>query len=257
MPSHYFIYNKHIINNLESKPERVCHFLQCPRKEKGYEGKKMRMCGKCQYIRYCSEACQKSDWRRHREYCREKLRFIDGSAWVEEHRWIFEWATLEALRVHTTDDLLHSFLQLDVMYGDLTRLGGRPEQTIFLSKASVTPFSEAPWLTNMEVDNKEAQEIRDNGGTGRAFAFVCFRWERDGRMMAFPLRIDLTALTTPGYQHISAWKPILYGVVREQISMDELAQDILQAGSTTSSMNLNDMDFEDIIDDMGMLSMDA
>ncbi|KAK0185744.1 hypothetical protein F5146DRAFT_1125095 [Armillaria mellea] len=156
----------------------------------------MRMCGKCQYIRYCSEASVRNpigvDTERIVAKSYASSMGALGSRY--EHRWIFEWAALEALRVHATDDLLHSFLQLDVMYGDLARLGGRPEQTIFLYKASVTPFSEAPWLTGMEVDFKEAQEIRANGGTSRAFAFVCFRWERDGRMMAFPLRFDLTAL---------------------------------------------------------------
>lgn len=104
----------------------------------------------------------------------------------------------------------------------------------------------------MGVDFKEAQEIRANGRTGRAFAFVCFRWERDGRMMAFPLRLDLTGPPTLGYQHNPAWKPIPYGVVRTQISMDH----ILQAGNT-SAMDLNDMDFEDIINGMGSLSMDV
>ncbi|KAK0201563.1 hypothetical protein DFS33DRAFT_998571 [Desarmillaria ectypa] len=147
-----------------------------------------------------------------------------------------------------------SFLQLNVMYGDLARLGGRPGQTIFSCKASITPFSEAPWLTYMEVDFKEAQEIKASGGTGRAFAFVCFRWERDGPMIAFPMRLNLTAPPTHGHQHISAWKPILYGTVRKQILMDELSQHILQAG-TTLSMDLNDMNFENIINDMETLSM--
>ncbi|KAK0487176.1 hypothetical protein IW261DRAFT_1603301 [Armillaria novae-zelandiae] len=165
-------------------------------------------------------------------------------------------ATLGALCVHTTDDLLHSSLQLDVTYRNLVRFGGWPEQTIFLYKAYVTPFSEAPWLMGMEVDFKEAQEIRSNGGTGsRALAFVCFQWEQDGRMIGILLRFDLTAQPTPGHQHISAWKPILYGVICEQISMGDLSRDMLQAGTTESSIDLNDMDFEDIVDDMETLSM--
>ena len=33
----------------------------------------LKVCGFCQNARYCSEACAKADWRRHKRACREHV----------------------------------------------------------------------------------------------------------------------------------------------------------------------------------------
>ncbi len=40
----------------DPKPERLCQFPECPYKSKGYDGHKMKMCSKCQDVRYCVSA---------------------------------------------------------------------------------------------------------------------------------------------------------------------------------------------------------
>jgi hypothetical protein len=39
--------------NMRNKPSKVCENKKCPRRKKGYEGKKLKVCGNCGGVRYC------------------------------------------------------------------------------------------------------------------------------------------------------------------------------------------------------------
>ncbi|KAK0216458.1 hypothetical protein EDD85DRAFT_870542 [Armillaria nabsnona] len=81
----------------DPKPERLCQFPECPYKSKGYDGHKMKICSKCQDVRYCSKDCQRSDWKSHGLQCRVPTNLIP-SDWIHKYE---GWAVIEALRLHT------------------------------------------------------------------------------------------------------------------------------------------------------------
>lgn len=53
----------HIGHTYWTPPPRMCHFC-------GKFGCTLRMCGRCKRAEYCSEACQRNDWKIHKVLCR-------------------------------------------------------------------------------------------------------------------------------------------------------------------------------------------
>ena len=51
-----------------------CNFCQKPKGILKREGKKLKACGRCDAIYYCSKPCQQSDWIRHKKDCRPVAR---------------------------------------------------------------------------------------------------------------------------------------------------------------------------------------
>ena len=48
----------------------------------GFSKAKMDTCSKCHVASYCNEACQKTDWPRHRDACADHARKVDASRWA-------------------------------------------------------------------------------------------------------------------------------------------------------------------------------
>ncbi|TCD65879.1 hypothetical protein EIP91_002039 [Steccherinum ochraceum] len=44
--------------------------ISCKREETGNPDARLMRCGGCKIVRYCSAECQRTDWRRHKTFCR-------------------------------------------------------------------------------------------------------------------------------------------------------------------------------------------
>ena len=64
-----------LLSELSVKPENMEHV--CIRCHKG--GEKLLLCGKCRYALYCDRECQRIDWGRHIEECRNCSHARDAS----------------------------------------------------------------------------------------------------------------------------------------------------------------------------------
>ncbi|KAJ7184725.1 hypothetical protein C8R46DRAFT_1300081, partial [Mycena filopes] len=85
----------------DQKPPKVCQWLYCPDARTGeYGDRKMKMCAKCNIVRYCSKECQRADWREHKSYCQIPP-MMDIGGWLEKHRSLFRWALIEGLRLRS------------------------------------------------------------------------------------------------------------------------------------------------------------
>ncbi|KAJ7184721.1 hypothetical protein C8R46DRAFT_1064882 [Mycena filopes] len=84
----------------DPKPLKVCQWHQCPNAPSGYGDRKMKMCAKCNFVRYCSKEFQRADWSEHRLYCQIPP-VMDIGAWADKHRALFRWALIEGLRLRS------------------------------------------------------------------------------------------------------------------------------------------------------------
>ncbi|KIJ92110.1 hypothetical protein K443DRAFT_685464 [Laccaria amethystina LaAM-08-1] len=65
----------------DTKPTRICRWRECSLAGSDYEGVKLKACARCNFVRYCSKECQKSDWPTHRNGCRVP-QFVDIGSWI-------------------------------------------------------------------------------------------------------------------------------------------------------------------------------
>ncbi|KAA1467049.1 hypothetical protein DENSPDRAFT_832011 [Dentipellis sp. KUC8613] len=78
----------------EKKPRRRCFWRNCPRDRASAATTKA--CARCKLVRYCSSSCQKADWKKHKEVCREPQN-VDIGAWISVHEPELRWAAAQAL----------------------------------------------------------------------------------------------------------------------------------------------------------------
>ncbi|KAJ7162826.1 hypothetical protein C8R46DRAFT_1101625 [Mycena filopes] len=90
----------------DEKPEKICQWVDCP---EGDKPRDMKVCPKCKGVRYCSRACQKSDWRQHKLYCALPP-LVDPSAWMRTYYDTFRWALAEGFRLRTDPTNLQKFV---------------------------------------------------------------------------------------------------------------------------------------------------
>ncbi|KAJ3899469.1 hypothetical protein F5879DRAFT_810831 [Lentinula edodes] len=217
----------------ESNPEKVCKYSACPRRSTGYEGRKMKVCARCKHVRYCSKDCQKEDWSEHKKKgCKDYQLVNDYSGWMEEYRGIFSWAAAEALRIHTSDDILHNVLQITATYADRVPafLGPVPSSFYIISSRVVPLDSDSiSAMLASPRDREESRQIRANGGVGRAiFSFQFLEDPFSAKTTAIfkPFKIDFNDPPTLGYAHTIDWNSLLLGTVNGKISVADLSRRI-------------------------------
>jgi MYND finger len=58
-------------SHIHALPNKVCS--SCAQPETTNSGK-LKTCGKCHFVYYCSPSCQKTDWPDHKEKCKEYVK---------------------------------------------------------------------------------------------------------------------------------------------------------------------------------------
>ncbi|GJE94080.1 zinc finger MYND domain-containing protein [Phanerochaete sordida] len=128
----------------DPKPERVCHYKDCPNNRK-YKGLNVKQCGKCKWIRYCCRECQVADWPEHKAVCTTE-RMLDIGAWQNKYAWLFRWAARETLCYHPDMNLTSTHaLLVEVLRTD--RLVAPTARPFLVDSVHVLPHGtvEAHW----------------------------------------------------------------------------------------------------------------
>ncbi|GFO19990.1 Zinc finger mynd domain-containing protein 19-like [Plakobranchus ocellatus] len=69
----WFDYNGDVVDPTgETYIYYECHYPPCTNMER--EIREFSICGRCQEVRYCGQACQERDWPCHKRFCRERRR---------------------------------------------------------------------------------------------------------------------------------------------------------------------------------------
>ncbi|KAF9040247.1 hypothetical protein BDZ89DRAFT_360790 [Hymenopellis radicata] len=146
----------------DAKPKRDCAFPECPRRSRGFDGHKMKACGKCKYVRYCSKDCQRSHWRTHKQRCAPQGPPLSPSTWLYTYEGVFRWAAVEILRLHSADSLLKDGLTLSLTVVHGKQALGQDWPSDFLLK-SITLSHHAG---DDSRESRQCAEIQDAGGIG-------------------------------------------------------------------------------------------
>ncbi|KAJ3710792.1 hypothetical protein C8R42DRAFT_729016 [Lentinula raphanica] len=151
---------------------------------------------------------------------------------MKQYKAIFTWAATEALRIHTTDDILYNVLKLILTYSDRIPASRGPiPSPFYILSCQVIPL-DGDMITSLlatSTDRVESRVIRAIGGAGRAivaFQFIENPLDPRGANYMKSLKIDLKDPLIPGYKHFDGWRSVLTGVVNGTISALDIGRSI-------------------------------
>ncbi|KAJ7029715.1 hypothetical protein C8F04DRAFT_1236886 [Mycena alexandri] len=147
----------------DPKPAKVCQWLGCPDVDEGYGDRKMKMCARCNVVRYCSKECQRADWGDHKLYCQIPP-IMDIGAWMDTHESLFRWALIEGLRLRSEPANINRY----VLTVNMTRmdrlLKGINPSPFFVNSITRTKFDSMDIL--LPPRQSDASAIVAAGGIG-------------------------------------------------------------------------------------------
>ncbi|KAJ6504444.1 hypothetical protein DFH09DRAFT_1335327 [Mycena vulgaris] len=209
----------------DPKPVKVCQWIDCPDAGAGYADRKMKMCAKCNVVRYCSKACQRADWKEHKLYCQISP-IMDIGGWMDKHESIFRWALIEALKVRTDPSkLLNYGLWVDISRMDRLVKGITPSPFL-IESISILSFDEinkraAPGLCKPEA----SRAIAEAGGVGQGVViFNTAPHRRSGYVMWRIERYDILEMPAGQDSPSLGWESIVKGVVNGEIPISRLIE---------------------------------
>ncbi|KAJ7684235.1 hypothetical protein DFH06DRAFT_1155083 [Mycena polygramma] len=214
----------------DPKPVKVCQWGDCPHAGIGYEDRKMKMCARCNFVRYCSKECQRADWGEHKLYCQIPP-ILDIGVWMEKHRPLFRWALIEALRLRNDPSKLLSYGLL-VQITSMDRLVKGISPSPFLVKSTNRlSFSDmnayAPAGTAALFPPTASYRIIEEGGIGQGVVLFKISSSQGGNSMFRPQYHDM--LEIPSRQasgSATGWQNVVKGVVNGEIPISSLSRGI-------------------------------
>lgn len=225
----------------EGKPLKFCHWPHCPlgQSEAAFAHRKMRVCGKCTVVRYCSRECQEQHWPFHKARCRAPACRVPYFS-PQDYEWLFKWAILEGMEVNTNPTkILDHCMIVKVMQRDRILDPNEP-QNFLIESASVAKIVDT--YARLFPDSKSAVEhitrdiansvnIRNSGGTGQGLAlFVCgssMGRQEAPRDIVVLRRYALTDPLVPaGHRNMHEWPGIVKGVANAIFSYEDVLRAI-------------------------------
>ncbi|KAF9040246.1 hypothetical protein BDZ89DRAFT_1110010 [Hymenopellis radicata] len=205
----------------DPKPIRDCAFPDCPHRQRGYEGHKMKVCAKCRYVRYCSKDCQRSHWRTHKSRCIPPGPYLSPTTWFWTYEGVFRWMAVEHLRLHGPDSQLHSkSLSLTVVHG---------KQALGQDWPSDFLLHTIHALRGSSADRRRSAQIQSEGGLGAISMSVTFTNTLNGFGPTSFMYFDFPDPVNPDYKY--APRDRVDGLVRATcnglISLDQVEQQII------------------------------
>ncbi|KAJ7738737.1 hypothetical protein B0H16DRAFT_89558 [Mycena metata] len=154
----------------DPKPLKICQWLGCPNVKEGYRDRKMKMCAKCNTVRYCSKDCQRADWREHKTYCQIPP-IMDIGAWIDAHESLFRWALIEGLRLRSEPKNIDRYI-LTVEMTETTRLfQGITPSPFYVKSITRTEFNARDPLLPPRQSDSKGWTIAKPGGKKGAVVF--------------------------------------------------------------------------------------
>jgi len=212
----------------DGKPDRVCEWPDCSITD--YSGRKMKACGRCSGVRYCSKDCQRQDWPYHKTICRNPS-LLDVGGWKEHYAWLFKWAAMEAFEVHTDDwKILSNVMFVVVIRGD--DLPGPMRRPFVIQSARIMRSIDVMKTSHLDGDTfssnmDKSLEIRQNGGMGQALVvFMCLpraNCHTDPTVYTLETYPLYDKPLRSGYTHMAQWEAVLKGVANGDISISDIS----------------------------------
>ncbi|KAJ7505925.1 hypothetical protein B0H11DRAFT_1708032 [Mycena galericulata] len=206
----------------DSKPERVCQWIDCPDRD---PERKMKMCVRCEAVRYCAN-CQRSDWSGHKLYCRTPP-ILDLGQWLTRHYDLFHWALIDALSLRSNPANLRNYgLWVNLKRGDRMINGGLSPSPFLLDSVDRMPFESMAKLSG-GIDFARGAERVDQlvaeGGIGTGIVVFCVI---SGRDATFRIQHHTIKEISPGRDSPTdaGWKGIVKGVVNGDIKISSLSR---------------------------------
>ncbi|KAJ7203630.1 hypothetical protein GGX14DRAFT_461666 [Mycena pura] len=220
----------------DSKPVKVCQWIDCPHAQIGYEERKMKMCARCNVVRYCSKSCQRLDWSAHKLYCQIPP-IMDIAEWMERHRSLFRWALIEGLRLRSEPSNIFQY----VLLVELTRMDrlmtkGIAPSPFFVESMRLKRISDIKFMTPESHPYKHSRKIIEAGGLGRGIVVfeVCER--RSGGYVLFRFQYHNIHEKPSGEESPhTGWEKVAIGVVNGEIPVSLLSRRIEGPPNAASS----------------------
>ncbi|KAJ7736040.1 hypothetical protein DFH07DRAFT_927907 [Mycena maculata] len=154
----------------DPKPVKVCQWTDCPDATVEYRDSKtkMKMCARCNVVRYCSKKCQRSDWPEHKLYFQIPP-IMDIGEWMT---WLnialFRWTLIEALNLRTEpSNILKYGLWVQITRMDRLVKGIAPSPFV-VESTSVLSFDHMNELTESDACTpRGSRDIIKAGGVGQ------------------------------------------------------------------------------------------
>ncbi|KAF7354016.1 MYND-type domain-containing protein [Mycena venus] len=218
--SRYGIYIK------DSKPVKVCQWIDCPDAEIGYEDRKMKMCARCNVVRYCSKSCQRLDWSEHKLYCQISP-IMDIAEWMERHESLFRWALIEGLRLRSKPSNIFQY----VLLVEITRMDrlmkGVAPSPFFVESMRLKKFSDMEAFMTPDPC-KDSRKIMEAGGIGQGIVVFQVSDRRPGGYTLFRFQYHDFHEKPSGEEGPSrtGWENVTMGVVNGEIPISLLSRRI-------------------------------
>ncbi|KAJ7203624.1 hypothetical protein GGX14DRAFT_461648 [Mycena pura] len=220
----------------DSKPVKVCQWIECPNAQIGYEERKMKMCAKCNAVRYCSKSCQRLDWSEHKLYCHIPP-IMDIGGWMERHRSLFRWALIEGLRLRSEPSNIFQYvLQVELTCMDRLMKGITPSP-FFVESMRLKKLTDVGFMTVGPDPYERSQKIIDAGGLGQGIVVFELSERRPGGYVMFQLQYHNIHEKPSGEESPSrtGWEKIARGVVNGDIPIALLSRRIEGPPNAASS----------------------
>ncbi|KAJ7203600.1 hypothetical protein GGX14DRAFT_461574 [Mycena pura] len=218
----------------DSKPAKVCQWIDCPDAQIEYEKRKMKMCARCNVVRYCSKSCQRLDWSEHKLYCQIPP-IMDIAGWMARHKSLFRWALMEGLRLRSEPSNIFQY----VLLVELTRMDrlmkGIAPSPFFVESMRLKKYSD---IEELIVDPyKGSQKIIEAGGIGQGIVVFKVSEGRPGGYALFRLQYHDFHEKLAGEESPSrtGWEKIARGVVNGEIPIALLSRRIEGPPNAASS----------------------
>ncbi|KAK7036139.1 MYND-type domain-containing protein [Favolaschia claudopus] len=208
----------------DSKPPKVCQSLECPDYHTGYGNRKMKMCSRCNVVRYCSNTCQREDWPEHKLFCQIPP-LLDIGEWMEMYDPLLRWALIEGLNLRNEpSNILSDALLVRLTRMDRIMVGVAP--TPFL----IDSVCRIPWAKmqsiglSQEPRLKASRKIIEDGGVGQGLVVLWISDQLSGTIFRFQYH-TIQALP-PGEKGASCpgWQKIVKAVANGEIPVDLLSR---------------------------------
>ncbi|KAJ7142480.1 hypothetical protein C8R44DRAFT_865819 [Mycena epipterygia] len=210
----------------DPKPVKVCQWGECLDAESGYGDRKMKMCARCNVVRYCSKACQRADWAEHKLYCQIPP-IMDIGEWIDKHESLFRWALIEALRLRSDpSNILGYGLWVQITRMDRLVKGIAPSPFL-VESISILSFADINELTESAVcPPSDSRKIVAAGGIGTGVVIFNTVPRGPGGYEFWRVQnYDICEIPLGGeHPRRTKWEEVVKGVVNGEIPIASLSR---------------------------------
>jgi len=227
----------------DSKPVKVCQWIDCPDAQIGYKERKMKMCARCNVVRYCTDVPRSVEIMPAIGLERTQIilpipPIMDIARWMERHRSLFRWALTEGLRLRSKPSNIFEYVLLVELRRMDRLMKGIAPSPFLVESMRLKRISELEGLQGVTLDPyKGSQKIIEAGGIGQGIVVFEISERRPGGYVLFRLQYHNFHEKPSGEESPSrtGWENVAMGVVNGEIPVSLLSRRIEGPPNAASS----------------------